>query len=78
MMGQAQEFGADRIGMTMVCAAGIAPAHALTLFDKRTERSAQSCRSAGTKARFDRLDAGRKSGLSQLKGTDERNPHFSY
>jgi predicted Zn-dependent protease len=31
---QAQELEADRIGMTIVCAAGIARSRALTLFDK--------------------------------------------
>ena len=37
---QAQEFEADRIGMALVCAAGIAPVRALTLFDKMTRPDA--------------------------------------
>jgi hypothetical protein len=39
---QAQEFEADRIGMAMVCTAGITPAHALTLFDKMARMDAIS------------------------------------
>jgi predicted Zn-dependent protease len=39
---QTQEFEADRIGMAMVCAAGIAPTRALTLFDKMARLDAVS------------------------------------
>jgi predicted Zn-dependent protease len=47
---QAQELEADRIGMTIACAAGVPPSRALTLFDKlaRAERGASYVNSHDT------------------------------